>query len=62
MSVENPNLLDKVNSMEKRLDELEKRLSDIEERLRILPAPPGPHHPPDPFRPGPGPRPDPFRM
>ncbi|MFW9784937.1 MAG: hypothetical protein ACFFFB_21835 [Candidatus Heimdallarchaeota archaeon] len=62
MSVEDPNILRRIKSIEERLDKLEDRVSFIENRLGSFPpgpapqprpiTPPGPSpgHPPDPFR------------
>jgi hypothetical protein len=57
MSVENPNLLEKIRTIENRLDSLEKRVSKLESILKRFPSPePGPQ----PYKPGKGP--EPFRF
>ena len=62
MSIENPNLNERIKKIEKRLDELENRLSSLEnlfQRPRFRPDPP--IHP-GPTPPGPPPPPEPFRI
>jgi len=64
MSIEDPNILKRINKVEERLDRIEERLSFIENRLGRVPSHPPPHpgpihppgsprppdHPPEPFR------------
>ena len=63
MTIENPNLLEKIAEIERKLKELEKRIIYIENRLNGFPARPPPN--PDPIipprRPGPPP-PEPFKF
>ncbi|TXT63440.1 MAG: hypothetical protein BAJALOKI3v1_370020 [Promethearchaeota archaeon] len=57
MSVNNPNLIERINKIESRLDELERRISNLEKLLRRTPGPSdrrpfpgkGPK-PPEPFK------------
>lgn len=62
MSIQEPNLLDRILKIEKKLEDLEKRISHIENRLDRSPfrppTPPGPMPPPGP----PGPKPEPFKF
>ncbi len=68
MTIENPNLLERIRKIEKRLDDLENRLSSLERLLnrRPLRSFPRPKPYPSPERPGspgpPGPPPEPFRF
>ncbi|MHA1272816.1 MAG: hypothetical protein ACTSVV_16075 [Promethearchaeota archaeon] len=62
MSINNPNIMERIVNIEKRLDQIElmlKRILNILEGSPYKPRPPGP---PEPFPPGPGPRPEPFRF
>ena len=60
MSIESPNLLERIKKIEKRLDDIEKRISNIENRLErsplrssIYPRPmPHPKRPKPPKPPG----------
>jgi hypothetical protein len=62
MTIEKPNLLDRIQSIEERLINIEKRISNIEDQLNRFPLrhppQPGPIRPPGP----PGPKPEPFRF
>lgn len=65
MSIENPNLLERIIEIEKRLEKIENRLSQIEGKLGRFPPRPAPQ--PTPFRPPeppgpPGPPPEPFKF
>ncbi|MFX1410584.1 MAG: hypothetical protein ACFFA6_09540 [Promethearchaeota archaeon] len=68
MTIENPNLLERIKKIEKRLDDLENRLSSLEKLLNRKPLQPSPR--PTPFRPPerpgspgpPGSPPEPFRF
>ena len=63
MTIEDPNILNKLKEIEERLSKIEERLSHLESRLGGFPTRPlprsGPIHPPR--RPGPPP-PDPFKF
>ncbi|MBA7683481.1 hypothetical protein ES703_91848 [subsurface metagenome] len=66
MSIENPNLLERIKKLEEKLVSIKKRLETIERSLNRAPyrlrSPPIP----EPIRPrpepGPGPKPEPFRF
>lgn len=62
MSDIEPNIIEKMNRIESRLDEIEERLKRIENMLGQSPFRPGRPMPPGPMPPGPGPRPEPFRF
>ena len=62
MSIENPNLLEKIKQFEKRLDEIENRLSSLENLFKHPPLRPGHPIPPGPGPTGPPPPPEPFRF
>lgn len=68
MSIENPNLVERIKKVEKRLDDIEKRISNIENRLQRSPLRPPiyPHPIPPPERPErpkpPRPPPEPFKF
>ncbi len=47
MTINNVNLLEKLNDMEKRLTDLERRIASIERMIRGRPPFPGP---PEPFK------------
>ncbi|MFO7796988.1 MAG: hypothetical protein R6W84_12635 [Promethearchaeia archaeon] len=57
MSIQDPNVLERIKKIENRLDNLEKRISELENLLRRSPSPPdrrpfpgkGPK-PPEPFK------------
>lgn len=57
MSIENPNIIKRIESIEERLDKLENRLSHIEKLLKRSPGSPdrpspspSPGRPPEPFK------------
>ena len=62
MTIEEPNIIKRIKSIEERLDKIEDRISSLENKLGRFPSPPlprpGPIHPPGP----PGPPPEPFRF
>ena len=62
MSIENPNLLERIKAIENRLYQIEQRISSIEDRFGRFPPRPKPHPgsrpPPHP----PGTPPEPFRF
>ena len=62
MSIEKPNLLDRIQRIEEKLVDIEKRISNIEDQLDRFPLRPPPQ--PGPIRPPgpPGPKPEPFRF
>jgi len=62
MSIENPNVLERIKKIEKRLDEIESRLSSLEKLFHHRTLRPGPPIPPGPMPPGPPPPPEPFRI
>ena len=68
MTIENPNLLERIRKIEKRLDDLDNRLSSLERLLNRKPLRPFPQPRPypSPERPGspgpPGSPPEPFRF
>ena len=62
MSIENPNLLEKIKIIEKRLDDIENRLTSLEKFFRQPPSRPGPPLPPGPGPHRPPPPPEPFRF
>ncbi|MFX1320022.1 MAG: hypothetical protein ACFFAQ_00115 [Promethearchaeota archaeon] len=68
MTIENPNLLERIIKIEKRLDDLENRLLSLEKLLNRKPLQPYPRPTPypSPERPGPpgppGTPPQPFRF
>ncbi len=62
MSIENPNLLERIKVIEKRLDKIEQLISSIENRFGRFPSRPSPHPGPRPPPHPPGPPPEPFRF
>ena len=62
MSIENPNLLERIKKIEVRLDEIENRILSLETFLNRRPLRPGPPMPPGPTPPGPPKPPEPFRF
>jgi hypothetical protein len=68
MTIENPNLLERIRKIEERLNDLEYRLLSLERLLNRRPLRPSPQPKPypSPERPGPpgppGPPPEPFRF
>jgi hypothetical protein len=62
MSIEDPNLLERIKKIEKRLESLEERLESIEKILNRPMPRPGPMPPPGPLGPRPPGPSDPFRF
>ncbi|TFG02616.1 MAG: hypothetical protein EU539_12955 [Promethearchaeota archaeon] len=62
MSIENPNVLERIKRIEKKLENLENRISYIESIIDREHHRPPLRPQPGPSPPGPGPRPEPFRF
>ncbi len=62
MSLENLNLIERINKIEKRLEDIEKRLFSLENLLKHPPYRPSPLTPPGPIHPGSPFPPEPFRI
>jgi hypothetical protein len=62
MSIETPNVLERIKFIENRLNDFEKRLSYIENLIRKAPYSPHPLPDPRPKPSKPGPMPEPFRF
>jgi len=60
--MENPNLLERILKMERKLEEIEHRISRLEQVINRAQPRPMPSPEPGPFPQRPGPKPEPFRF